>query len=105
MRRWGGMPWSAISRRSGAPAEALAGRKAGTDQGAAIVRSRPREFQKASARESPEGSLREALERQGVPPHRLLFLFQDQVRAARAADERALQRGGQPGVRPIATDV
>lgn len=54
---------SDLRRRSGVPTEALAGRKAGTDQGTAIVRSRLREFQKASARQSPEGSFREVRER------------------------------------------
>jgi len=46
---------SGLRRRSGASTEALAGRKAGTDQGTAIVRSRPREFQKVPHAKARKG--------------------------------------------------
>jgi hypothetical protein len=50
-------------RRSEVSAEAEPGRKAGTDQGTTVARLWLREFQKASARRSPSGSLREVRER------------------------------------------
>ena len=49
-------------RRSEVSAEAEMGRKAGTDQGTTVARPWLREFQKASARRSPCGSLREVCE-------------------------------------------
>ena len=56
-------------RRSEVFAEAEPGGKAGTDQGTTVTRPWLREFQKASARRSPSGSLREVRERSPKAAH------------------------------------